>query len=52
MMYFILRSQLEKYNIPMIKDLPGVGKNLSDHPIVWVTYKTKKSFKLNPLYIK
>ena len=35
------KNQLEKYNIPIIKDLQGVGKNLSDHPIVWVTYKTK-----------
>ena len=43
------KNQLKKYNIPIIKDLQGVGKNLSDHPIVWVTYKTKKSFKLNPL---
>ncbi|MDP7197081.1 MAG: GMC family oxidoreductase N-terminal domain-containing protein [SAR202 cluster bacterium] len=42
------KSQLQKHNIPIIKDLPGVGKNLNDHPIVWITYKTKKSFKLNP----
>lgn len=32
------RSELEKHNIPVIKDLPGVGQNLEDHlfcPIVW-----------------
>ena len=43
------KKQLEKHNIPIIKDMPGVGKNLNDHPIVWITYKTKKDFKLNPL---
>ena len=40
------KKQLEKHNIPIIKDMPGVGKNLNDHPIVWITYKTKKDFKL------
>ncbi|WP_226632710.1 GMC family oxidoreductase [Novosphingobium profundi] len=28
------REQLEKFGIPVIEDLPGVGENLQDHPII------------------
>mmetsp|Transcript_54919 Transcript_54919/g.146948 ORF Transcript_54919/g.146948 Transcript_54919/m.146948 type:complete len:638 (+) Transcript_54919:48-1961(+) len=27
------RDQLEKYGIPVVSDLPGVGSNLQDHPV-------------------
>lgn len=31
-------EELTAFGIPMIKDLPGVGKNLHDHPTVTVRY--------------
>lgn len=30
------KSQLEAHNINMVHELPGVGKNLQDHPIVFM----------------
>lgn len=36
------RQELEKYGIPIIKDLAGVGENLHDHPDFIFAYKTKK----------
>ncbi|KAF2476812.1 alcohol oxidase [Lindgomyces ingoldianus] len=30
---------LNKFNIPVVKDLPGVGKNLHDHPIFQFVYQ-------------
>jgi choline dehydrogenase-like flavoprotein len=32
-------SELSKYNIPLIKDLPDVGKNLRDHLCVLLSFK-------------
>ena len=32
------KDELEALNIPVIKDLPGVGKNLHDHPALGVLY--------------
>lgn len=34
-------KQLEKYGIPVIRDLQGVGANLIDHPVVDVYLKDK-----------
>ena len=34
------REQLEKFRIPVIVDLPGVGKNLQDHLIVPIFYSS------------
>lgn len=35
-------EQLKKNGIPIIADLPGVGENLQDHPLVFVAYSVKK----------
>ena len=31
----------------MVHDLPGVGQNLRDHPIIYVTFKTQEGFPLD-----
>jgi choline dehydrogenase len=33
------RDQLEPLGIPIVSDLPGVGKNLQDHPIVYMAWQ-------------
>ncbi len=30
------RADLQALNIPVVRDVPGVGKNLHDHPMIWV----------------
>ena len=35
-------SLLRKYNIEVIKDLPGVGKNLQDHLEIYIQHKSKR----------
>jgi choline dehydrogenase len=40
-------EQLTRLGIPVVADLPGVGKNLRDHPLVWVTWRTKPDFPLD-----
>ncbi len=32
-------DQLESLGIPVVRDLPGVGRNLKDHPKVYVTWE-------------
>ncbi|MEX0928177.1 MAG: GMC oxidoreductase, partial [Balneolales bacterium] len=39
---------LEKLNIPVIADLPGVGENLQDHLEVYVQHACKQPVSLNP----
>ena len=34
------REQLEEHGIPLVHDLPGVGKNLQDHLITALFYST------------
>ncbi|KAJ6624076.1 hypothetical protein B0H10DRAFT_2008400 [Mycena sp. CBHHK59/15] len=34
-------EQLEKHGIPVVRDLPGVGSNLIDHPVVDLYFKDK-----------
>ena len=34
-------AHLAEFGIPLVKDLPGVGQNLRDHPIATVLYKAK-----------
>ncbi|KAJ5757584.1 Glucose-methanol-choline oxidoreductase [Penicillium nucicola] len=36
------KAELDKHNIPCTVDLPGVGKNLMDHLIVFMFYETEK----------
>ena len=35
-------SQSDELQIPVVHDLPGVGKNLKDHPKLYVTWKMPK----------
>lgn len=43
------RDQLERHHIPLVADLPDVGKNLQDHPGVMVFFKMQKSKAPPPL---
>jgi choline dehydrogenase len=36
-------KQLQEHGIPVIQDLPGVGANLVDHPVVDLYLKDKKN---------
>jgi len=38
------KKQLEEFEIEIIKDLPGVGKNLRDHPTVLPQYRVRDDF--------
>ena len=40
-------EQLTRLGIPLVLDLPGVGQNLRDHPLVWATWRTKPGFPLD-----
>ena len=40
-------DHLAEFGIPLVADLPGVGKNLRDHPLAWVTWRTKEDFPLD-----
>lgn len=42
-------EQLRQVGIPVIHALPGVGQNLRDHPLVWVTWRTRPDFPLDAL---
>ena len=41
-------DQLNNLGIPVVHELPGVGQNLRDHPIVYITFRTKKEHPLEP----
>ena len=41
-------TQLRKFGIPVVHDLPGVGENLRDHPSVLVYYRIKKDAEEEP----
>ena len=40
------KRHLNDIGIPVIKDLPGVGKNLRDHPLITVEIEPRKGVKL------
>ena len=40
-------DHLQSLGIPVVHDLPGVGQNLRDHPLVYVTWRTKKEHSLD-----
>ena len=42
-------DHLESLGIPVVKDAPGVGQNLRDHPAIWITWRTKEGFPLDGL---
>ena len=37
------QDQLHRFNIPVVHHLPGVGQNLRDHPIIYITWRTKRN---------
>ena len=41
-------EHLRSLGIPVVRDLPGVGQNLQDHPRVAVTWESKKPLGLTP----
>jgi choline dehydrogenase len=41
-------EQLGRLGIRVVKDAPGVGKNLRDHPLVPVRVRVKEDFPLDP----
>ncbi len=42
-------AHLAEHGIPVVKDLPGVGENLRDHPQVQLTWRTKPGFEQDPI---
>ncbi|KAE8376037.1 hypothetical protein BDV26DRAFT_246087 [Aspergillus bertholletiae] len=45
------REELDKFGIPCQVDLPGVGKNLMDHLIVFMFYETEKEGLTNDWHV-
>ena len=41
-------GQLRSHGISLVKDVPGVGQNLRDHPLVPVRVKIKDGFNVDP----
>lgn len=41
------KAELEKHNIPVVHDLPGVGQNLQDHPDALAVTKSRMPDTLN-----
>ena len=41
------QDELQRHNIPVVKHLPGVGKNLQDHLQIRTIYKVNKPITLN-----
>jgi choline dehydrogenase len=40
-------EQLRSFNIPVVHHLPGVGQNLRDHPIIYITWRTRPEHSLD-----
>jgi len=40
-------EQLRSFHIPVVHHLPGVGQNLRDHPIIYVTWRTRPEHPLD-----
>ena len=40
-------GKLQALGIPVVHDLPGVGQNMRDHPMVYVTFRTKKDHPMD-----
>ena len=40
-------AHLQEMGLPVVHDLPGVGQNLRDHPMIYVTFKTKEGYPLD-----
>ena len=37
-------SDLERAGVSVVKDMPGVGENYQDHPVVYLTFECKEEF--------
>ena len=42
------REQLEAFGIPVVRDLPGVGKNMKDHPQALVLLRLREGVVMDP----
>ena len=42
-------AHLKEHNIDLVKDSPGVGQNLRDHPSMRLTWKTKPDYEFDML---
>ena len=42
-------DNLREVGVPVVKDTPGVGQGLRDHPILFITWKTKPEIELDGL---
>jgi choline dehydrogenase-like flavoprotein len=42
-------AQLRSFGIPVVHHLPGVGQNLRDHPIIYITWRTRQDHPLDAL---
>ena len=42
------KEQLAEFGVPLARDLPGVGKNLWNHPIAGITFRVKDGVTLAP----
>jgi choline dehydrogenase len=42
-------EQLAQFGIPQVHELPGVGKNLRDHPFIYTTWRTRPEHPLDGL---
>ena len=40
-------DQLSHLSIPVVRDVPGVGQNMRDHPMIYITFKTKEGHNLD-----
>ena len=39
---------LRETGVPVVKHLPGVGQNLRDHPLLYVSWKTRPEYEMDP----
>ena len=40
-------AHLSDIGVSLVHELPGVGQNLRDHPVVWATWRTKPDIELD-----
>ena len=43
-----IRAHLAEFGIPLVHDLPGVGQNLRDHPMIFVSYSVQPDYPQDP----
>ena len=41
-------EHLQEFGIPIVRDLPGVGQNLRDHPMIFVSWSVKPEYQQDP----